>query len=119
MDAQMNGLHFFKSPSLSIFKFISSFLVTDPISLVFVFFQDDEPFAGRVARRDHYHIRKFLSQHHKKLPWKPEVIEMILSIRVSAPSSLHLSLSFFFKNPFPPSFQQVVTNSPFSSCFYF
>ncbi|KAM3609808.1 uncharacterized protein V6R79_020582 [Siganus canaliculatus] len=29
---------------------------------------DDEPIAGG----EQTHIRKFLSQHHKKLPWKPE-----------------------------------------------
>ncbi|KAM4573010.1 N-acetyl-beta-glucosaminyl-glycoprotein 4-beta-N-acetylgalactosaminyltransferase 1 isoform 1-T1 [Odontesthes bonariensis] len=33
---------------------------------------DDEPIARRAAGRDHTHVRKFLSQHHKKLPWKPE-----------------------------------------------
>ncbi|KAM4573011.1 N-acetyl-beta-glucosaminyl-glycoprotein 4-beta-N-acetylgalactosaminyltransferase 1 isoform 2-T2 [Odontesthes bonariensis] len=34
--------------------------------------EDDEPIARRAAGRDHTHVRKFLSQHHKKLPWKPE-----------------------------------------------
>lgn len=27
--------------------------------------------------RDHARIRKFLSQHTKKLPWKPEVVQII------------------------------------------
>ncbi|KAM9753024.1 N-acetyl-beta-glucosaminyl-glycoprotein 4-beta-N-acetylgalactosaminyltransferase 1 isoform 2-T3 [Menidia menidia] len=34
--------------------------------------EDDEPITGRAAGRDHTHVRKFLNQHHKKLPWKPE-----------------------------------------------
>lgn len=38
--------------------------------------KDDEPIAGGTDGRDHTHIRKFLSQHHKKLPWKPEVINI-------------------------------------------
>ncbi|XP_019134147.2 N-acetyl-beta-glucosaminyl-glycoprotein 4-beta-N-acetylgalactosaminyltransferase 1 isoform X1 [Larimichthys crocea] len=33
---------------------------------------DDEPITGGADGRDHTHIRKFLNQHHKKLPWKPE-----------------------------------------------
>ncbi|XP_026166578.1 N-acetyl-beta-glucosaminyl-glycoprotein 4-beta-N-acetylgalactosaminyltransferase 1 [Mastacembelus armatus] len=33
---------------------------------------DDELFAGGADGRDHTHIRKFLSQRHKKLPWKQE-----------------------------------------------
>ncbi|XP_060892529.1 N-acetyl-beta-glucosaminyl-glycoprotein 4-beta-N-acetylgalactosaminyltransferase 1 [Labrus mixtus] len=33
---------------------------------------DDEPITGRADGRDHTHIRKFLSQRHKKMPWKPE-----------------------------------------------
>ncbi|XP_077372124.1 N-acetyl-beta-glucosaminyl-glycoprotein 4-beta-N-acetylgalactosaminyltransferase 1 [Festucalex cinctus] len=33
---------------------------------------DDEPITGVSNRRSHTHIRKFLAQHHKKLPWKPE-----------------------------------------------
>ncbi|KAM3869887.1 N-acetyl-beta-glucosaminyl-glycoprotein 4-beta-N-acetylgalactosaminyltransferase 1 [Diretmus argenteus] len=33
---------------------------------------EDEPITGRANGRDHTHIRKFLSQRHKKLPWKPE-----------------------------------------------
>uniref|UniRef100_A0A1A8MIP7 Beta-1,4-N-acetylgalactosaminyltransferase n=3 Tax=Nothobranchius pienaari TaxID=704102 RepID=A0A1A8MIP7_9TELE len=33
---------------------------------------DDEPMAGGAGGRDHTHIWRFLSQHHKKLPWKPE-----------------------------------------------
>ncbi|XP_037539106.1 N-acetyl-beta-glucosaminyl-glycoprotein 4-beta-N-acetylgalactosaminyltransferase 1 [Nematolebias whitei] len=33
---------------------------------------DDEPITGGAVGRDHTHIRKFLIQHHKKLPWKPE-----------------------------------------------
>ncbi|KAM9377794.1 N-acetyl-beta-glucosaminyl-glycoprotein 4-beta-N-acetylgalactosaminyltransferase 1 [Pholidichthys leucotaenia] len=33
---------------------------------------DDEPMAGGTEGRDHTHVRKFLSQHFKKLPWKPE-----------------------------------------------
>uniref|UniRef100_UPI0037E80B32 N-acetyl-beta-glucosaminyl-glycoprotein 4-beta-N-acetylgalactosaminyltransferase 1 n=1 Tax=Semicossyphus pulcher TaxID=241346 RepID=UPI0037E80B32 len=33
---------------------------------------DDEPITGGADGRDHTHIRKFLSQRHKKLPWKPE-----------------------------------------------
>ncbi|XP_058501779.1 N-acetyl-beta-glucosaminyl-glycoprotein 4-beta-N-acetylgalactosaminyltransferase 1 [Solea solea] len=33
---------------------------------------DDEPITGRAIGRGHTHIRKFLSQRHKKLPWKPE-----------------------------------------------
>ncbi|TNN87938.1 hypothetical protein EYF80_001902 [Liparis tanakae] len=34
--------------------------------------RDDEPIAGGADGREHSSIRKFLSQHHKKLPWKPE-----------------------------------------------
>ncbi|XP_029992424.1 N-acetyl-beta-glucosaminyl-glycoprotein 4-beta-N-acetylgalactosaminyltransferase 1 [Sphaeramia orbicularis] len=33
---------------------------------------DEEPITGRAEGRGHSHIRKFLSQRHKKLPWKPE-----------------------------------------------
>ncbi|XP_049430731.1 N-acetyl-beta-glucosaminyl-glycoprotein 4-beta-N-acetylgalactosaminyltransferase 1 isoform X1 [Epinephelus fuscoguttatus] len=33
---------------------------------------DDEPITGGADGRDHTRIRKFLSQRHKKLPWKPE-----------------------------------------------
>ncbi|KAG8012516.1 N-acetyl-beta-glucosaminyl-glycoprotein 4-beta-N-acetylgalactosaminyltransferase 1, partial [Nibea albiflora] len=33
---------------------------------------DDEPITGGADGRVHTHIRKFLNQHHKKLPWKPE-----------------------------------------------
>ncbi|KAK9517407.1 hypothetical protein VZT92_025280 [Zoarces viviparus] len=33
---------------------------------------DDEPITGEGDGRDHTSIRKFLSQRHKKLPWKPE-----------------------------------------------
>ncbi|GLD60192.1 N-acetyl-beta-glucosaminyl-glycoprotein 4-beta-N-acetylgalactosaminyltransferase 1, partial [Lates japonicus] len=33
---------------------------------------DDEPITGGADGRDHTHIRKFLSQRHKKLPWKLE-----------------------------------------------
>ncbi|KAM9854019.1 N-acetyl-beta-glucosaminyl-glycoprotein 4-beta-N-acetylgalactosaminyltransferase 1 [Aulostomus maculatus] len=33
---------------------------------------DDEPITGGTDGRDHTRIRKFLSQRHKKLPWKPE-----------------------------------------------
>ncbi|XP_029951387.1 N-acetyl-beta-glucosaminyl-glycoprotein 4-beta-N-acetylgalactosaminyltransferase 1 [Salarias fasciatus] len=33
---------------------------------------DDEPIAGGSDGRDHAHVRKFLNQNHKKLPWKPE-----------------------------------------------
>ncbi|KAM6960515.1 N-acetyl-beta-glucosaminyl-glycoprotein 4-beta-N-acetylgalactosaminyltransferase 1 [Aplochiton taeniatus] len=33
---------------------------------------DDEAVAGGSDARDHGHIRKFLAQRHKKLPWKPE-----------------------------------------------
>lgn len=33
---------------------------------------DDEPITGGADGRDHTHIRKFLAQRHKKLPWKPE-----------------------------------------------
>uniref|UniRef100_A0A3Q0QTZ6 Beta-1,4-N-acetylgalactosaminyltransferase n=1 Tax=Amphilophus citrinellus TaxID=61819 RepID=A0A3Q0QTZ6_AMPCI len=33
---------------------------------------DDEPMTAGADGRDHSHIRKFLSQHTKKLPWKPE-----------------------------------------------
>jgi len=47
------------------------------IVLLFLLYihKDDEPIAGRAAGRDHTHVRKFLSQHHKKLPWKPEVAQ--------------------------------------------
>ncbi|KAI3371509.1 hypothetical protein L3Q82_024090 [Scortum barcoo] len=34
--------------------------------------RDDEPITGGADGRDHTHIRKFLSQRHKKLPWKQE-----------------------------------------------
>ncbi|XP_054631643.1 N-acetyl-beta-glucosaminyl-glycoprotein 4-beta-N-acetylgalactosaminyltransferase 1 [Dunckerocampus dactyliophorus] len=33
---------------------------------------EDEPIAGVPNSRDHAHISKFLTEHHKKLPWKPE-----------------------------------------------
>ncbi|XP_068170268.1 N-acetyl-beta-glucosaminyl-glycoprotein 4-beta-N-acetylgalactosaminyltransferase 1 [Antennarius striatus] len=33
---------------------------------------DDEPATGGAGGRDQSRIRRFLSQHHKKLPWKPE-----------------------------------------------
>ncbi|XP_029010136.1 N-acetyl-beta-glucosaminyl-glycoprotein 4-beta-N-acetylgalactosaminyltransferase 1 [Betta splendens] len=33
---------------------------------------DDEPITGGADSRDQSRVRKFLSQHHKKLPWKPE-----------------------------------------------
>ncbi|XP_061825988.1 N-acetyl-beta-glucosaminyl-glycoprotein 4-beta-N-acetylgalactosaminyltransferase 1 [Nerophis lumbriciformis] len=33
---------------------------------------DDEPLAGVPNSRDHAHIRKFLTEHHKTSPWKPE-----------------------------------------------
>ncbi|XP_071359644.1 N-acetyl-beta-glucosaminyl-glycoprotein 4-beta-N-acetylgalactosaminyltransferase 1 [Trachinotus anak] len=33
---------------------------------------DDEPIAGGADGRDNTRIRKFLSQQHKKFPWKPE-----------------------------------------------
>ncbi|CAJ1057393.1 LOW QUALITY PROTEIN: N-acetyl-beta-glucosaminyl-glycoprotein 4-beta-N-acetylgalactosaminyltransferase 1 [Xyrichtys novacula] len=33
---------------------------------------DDEPIPGGGDGRDHAHIRKFLNQRHKKMPWKPE-----------------------------------------------
>nr|XP_046250749.1 N-acetyl-beta-glucosaminyl-glycoprotein 4-beta-N-acetylgalactosaminyltransferase 1 [Scatophagus argus] len=33
---------------------------------------DDDPITGGADSRDHPHIRKFLSQHHNKLPWKAE-----------------------------------------------
>ncbi|XP_075994898.1 N-acetyl-beta-glucosaminyl-glycoprotein 4-beta-N-acetylgalactosaminyltransferase 1 [Genypterus blacodes] len=33
---------------------------------------DDEPITGMNDGRDHTHVRKFLTQRHKKLPWKPE-----------------------------------------------
>ncbi|XP_063336045.1 N-acetyl-beta-glucosaminyl-glycoprotein 4-beta-N-acetylgalactosaminyltransferase 1 isoform X1 [Pelmatolapia mariae] len=33
---------------------------------------DDEPMTAGADGRDHTRIRKFLSQHTKKLPWKPE-----------------------------------------------
>ncbi|XP_067445400.1 N-acetyl-beta-glucosaminyl-glycoprotein 4-beta-N-acetylgalactosaminyltransferase 1 [Thunnus thynnus] len=33
---------------------------------------DDEPITGGADGRDYTHIRKFLAQRHKKLPWKPE-----------------------------------------------
>ncbi|KAK5902521.1 hypothetical protein CesoFtcFv8_007765 [Champsocephalus esox] len=33
---------------------------------------DDEPITGGADGRHHTPIRKFLSQRHKKLPWKPE-----------------------------------------------
>ncbi|KAF3689011.1 N-acetyl-beta-glucosaminyl-glycoprotein 4-beta-N-acetylgalactosaminyltransferase 1 [Channa argus] len=35
-------------------------------------FADDDPIAGGGDGRDHSRIRKFLSQQHKKLQWKPE-----------------------------------------------
>lgn len=35
--------------------------------------KDDEPIIGGAESRDQTHIRKFLSQRHKQLPWKPEV----------------------------------------------
>uniref|UniRef100_A0A3Q3XD94 Beta-1,4-N-acetylgalactosaminyltransferase n=1 Tax=Mola mola TaxID=94237 RepID=A0A3Q3XD94_MOLML len=34
--------------------------------------EDDDPIIGGVDGRDHVRVRNFLSQHHKKLPWKPE-----------------------------------------------
>nr|XP_040018277.1 N-acetyl-beta-glucosaminyl-glycoprotein 4-beta-N-acetylgalactosaminyltransferase 1-like [Gasterosteus aculeatus aculeatus] len=34
---------------------------------------DDESLAGGADGRDYARIRRFLNQHHKKLPWKPEV----------------------------------------------
>ncbi|XP_061532771.1 N-acetyl-beta-glucosaminyl-glycoprotein 4-beta-N-acetylgalactosaminyltransferase 1 isoform X1 [Phycodurus eques] len=33
---------------------------------------DDETIAGVSDSRGHSHIRKFLTEHYKKLPWKPE-----------------------------------------------
>ncbi|KAM4618291.1 N-acetyl-beta-glucosaminyl-glycoprotein 4-beta-N-acetylgalactosaminyltransferase 1 [Polymixia lowei] len=33
---------------------------------------DDEPITGGADGRDYTHIRKFLSQRHKKMPWKTE-----------------------------------------------
>ncbi|XP_047189491.1 N-acetyl-beta-glucosaminyl-glycoprotein 4-beta-N-acetylgalactosaminyltransferase 1 isoform X2 [Scophthalmus maximus] len=33
---------------------------------------DDEPITGGAGGRGHTHIRRFLSQRHNKLPWKPE-----------------------------------------------
>ncbi|XP_062246745.1 N-acetyl-beta-glucosaminyl-glycoprotein 4-beta-N-acetylgalactosaminyltransferase 1 [Platichthys flesus] len=33
---------------------------------------DDEPITGGADGRGHTRIRKFLSQRHKKMPWKPE-----------------------------------------------
>ncbi|XP_047452410.1 N-acetyl-beta-glucosaminyl-glycoprotein 4-beta-N-acetylgalactosaminyltransferase 1 [Mugil cephalus] len=33
---------------------------------------DDEAITGGADGKDQTHIRRFLSQHHKKLPWKPE-----------------------------------------------
>ncbi|XP_022610366.1 N-acetyl-beta-glucosaminyl-glycoprotein 4-beta-N-acetylgalactosaminyltransferase 1 [Seriola dumerili] len=33
---------------------------------------DDEPITGGANGRDNTHVRKFLSQRHKKFPWKPE-----------------------------------------------
>lgn len=33
---------------------------------------DDEPIRGGADGRGNSHLRKFLSQRHKKLPWKPE-----------------------------------------------
>lgn len=36
-------------------------------------FKDDDPITGGAEGRDH--IQRFLSQHHKKLPWKPEVMQ--------------------------------------------
>ncbi|XP_041853918.1 N-acetyl-beta-glucosaminyl-glycoprotein 4-beta-N-acetylgalactosaminyltransferase 1 [Melanotaenia boesemani] len=33
---------------------------------------DDEPITAGADGRDHTHVWKFLSQQHKKLPWKPE-----------------------------------------------
>lgn len=37
----------------------------------FFFSKDDDPITGGADGRDH--IQRFLSQRHKKLPWKPEV----------------------------------------------
>ncbi|XP_056137979.1 LOW QUALITY PROTEIN: N-acetyl-beta-glucosaminyl-glycoprotein 4-beta-N-acetylgalactosaminyltransferase 1 [Lampris incognitus] len=34
--------------------------------------REDEPMTGGPDGRDHAHMRKFLSQRHKKMPWKPE-----------------------------------------------
>lgn len=39
-----------------------------------VLFQDDDPITGGADGRENIRVRKFLSERHKKVPWKPEVI---------------------------------------------
>lgn len=39
-------------------------------------FKDDDPITGGADGRDH--IQRFLSQRHKKLPWKLEVTRLVL-----------------------------------------
>lgn len=41
-----------------------------------VLFQDDDPITGGANGRENILVRKFLSQRHKKVPWKPEVISL-------------------------------------------
>lgn len=41
-----------------------------------VLFQDDDPITGGANGRENVLVRKFLSQRHKKVPWKPEVISL-------------------------------------------
>lgn len=45
---------------------------------MFFLFKDDEPITGGADGRDNTHVRKFLSQQHKKIPWKPEVMQIII-----------------------------------------
>lgn len=40
--------------------------------------QDDDPITGGADGRENIRVRKFLSERHKKAPWKPEVISFFI-----------------------------------------
>lgn len=68
-------------------------------------FKDDEPITGGADGRDHTHIRKFLAQRHKKMLWKPEVIQIIFaSLFLLHPlsQSFNYALIIFLLTPFFP-----------------
>lgn len=63
--------------------------------------QDDEPIRGGADGRGNSHLRKFLSQRHKKLPWKPEVNFDLYTLFI-IPSPLPCFLCSFEPLPFIP-----------------
>lgn len=50
-------------------------------SLHSVSFQDDDPITGGADGRENIRVRKFLSERHKMVPWKPEVISLLFICR--------------------------------------